>query len=201
MELETEASDEIIAVQPTKKIARSSSKALYELQPAPNRDAAAKAGFISSASKWMSRLPTLGGLFSPSRHAFETASNDDVEEEDEEEVLSPAVAGRKRKIPHQLGRSYSQPELGVTSRTSRTKGPAPSTNVATLGSKSSKRPRTGRSHSDPPIVEVESEGEDELLLSPETAKQTRAEEERAAAASPVKESQHSTGRFDGKSCI
>jgi hypothetical protein len=204
MDLDDDANDDIIIVQPAKKIARSSSKALYELQPAPTRDAAAKAGFISSASKWMSRLPTLGGLFSPSRHAFDTTVNEDIEEEEEEEALSPAVVGRKRKTTHQLGRSHSQPELSVTTRTSRAKRPAPVAVSDTPASRS-KRPRISHTQSDPAIV-VDSESEDELLLSPESARQRKAEEEKAskevaAARSPVKGTQHSTGRFDGKSTL
>jgi hypothetical protein len=203
MNLDHDGGDDIIIVQPAKKIARTSSKTLYELQPAPTRDAAAKAGFISSASKWMSRLPTLGGLFSPSRHAFDTTVNEDIEEEEEEEAQSPAVVGRKRKTTHQLGRSHSQPELSVTTRTSRAKRPALAAVSETPASRSSKRPRISHTQSDPAIV-VDSESEDELLLSPESARQRKAEEEKAskevaAARSPVKGTRHSTGRFDGMS--
>jgi hypothetical protein len=186
MDEDDNANVDIIIVQPSKKIARtSSSKALYELQPAPTRDAAAKAGFISSASKWMSRLPTLGGLFSPSRHAFDTTVNEDIEEEEEEEAQSPAASSRKRKTPHQLGRSLSQPELSVTTRTSRAKRPAPAPVSDTPASRS-KRPRISHTQSDT------------------AARQRKAEEEKAskevaAARSPVKETQQSTGRFDGKS--
>lgn len=200
MDIDDDANDDIIIVQPAKKIARSSSKALYELQPAPTRDAAAKAGFISSASKWMSRLPTLGGLFSPSRHAFDTTVNEDIEEEEQEEPQSPAVVGRKRKTTHQLGRSHSQPELSVTTRTARAKRPA-SAAVSDTPASRSKRPRISHTQSDPAMM-VDSESEDELLLSPESARQRKAEEEKAskevAARSPVKGTQHSTGRFDGK---
>ena len=203
MDLEDDPSDDVIIVPPPKKSARSSSKPLYELQPAPIRDAAAKAGFISSASKWMSRLPTLGGLFSPSRHAFDTTVNDDIEEEEEEEAQSPAVVGRKRKTPHQLGRSHSQPELSVTTRTSRAKRSAPAA-VSDAPASRAKRPRISHTQSDPAMVAADSESEDELLLSPESARQRKAEEEKAskevaAARSPVKGTQHSTGRFDGKS--
>jgi hypothetical protein len=203
MDLDDDADVDIILVQPSKKIARTSSKALYELQPAPTRDAAAKAGFISSASKWMSRLPTLGGLFSPSRHAFDTTVNEDIEKEEEEEAQSPAASSRKRKNPHQLGRSHSQPELSVTTRTSRAKRPAPAPVSDTPASRS-KRPRISHTQSDTAIVVADSDSEDELLLSPESARQRKAEEEKAskevaAARSPVRETQQSTGRFDGKS--
>jgi hypothetical protein len=201
VEREVESSNEVIVLPPTRKIARASSKPLYELQPAPTRDAAAKAGFISSASKWMSRLPTLGGLFSPSRHAFETTSNDDIEEEEEEQEPSPAASSKKRKIPHQLGRSYSQPELSATTR-ARAQPPAVAINGNTPASRSAKRPRISHTQSDPALAVAESDSEDELLLSPENAKQRKAEEEKAsralAAAEPphASETQHSTGRFD-----
>ena len=201
IEADNEISEEIVAVQPNRKVARSSSKPLYELQPAPTRDAAGKAGFISSASKWMSRLPTLGGLFSPSRHAFDTTIND-AEEDEEVEELSPAASGRKRKVPHQLGRSYSQPELSATTRAAQIKRPAVAMQSDSSASRSAKRSRISHTQSDTAVVVVDSDSEDELLLSPETAKQRRAEEEQASKAladaekSHAIDTQHSTGRFD-----
>lgn len=188
----------------SQKPARLGSKAPYELQLPQTRDAAGKASFISSASKWMSRLPKL--WLSPSRPAFDTNQDDSVEEDDEEEDPegSPAVVGRKRKIPHQLGRSYSQPELGATTRTSRSDKRQTPLSRSSSQTRSSKRSKMNHIQPEAVIVIEDSDGEDELILSPETAKKRKAEEERASrgsmgGSSPLKETQHSTGRFDGKS--
>jgi hypothetical protein len=194
---------EIVAARPQKPV-RLGSKALYELQLPQTRDAAGKASFIASASKWMSRLPTLGGLFSPSRPTFDGDDNDDIEEEEEQDQeQSPAVVGRKRKIPHQLGRSHSQPELGATTRTTRADKRQTPLSRSSSQTRSSKRSKMNHIQADSVIVIMDSDEEDELILSPETAKQRKAEEERASreymAGSPHIGTQHSTGRFDGKS--
>lgn len=99
---------------------------------------------LFSATRWISHLPGLGGLFSPNRQAFPATTTSPPEMEGE-------ASGRKRKTPT-FGRSYSEPQLA---------------------SSSSKRPRVSET-----IYIVDSDEEDPLLLSPESARQRRAEEVR-----------------------
>jgi hypothetical protein len=154
----------------------------------------------------MSRLPALGTLFSPSRHGYDLpGEHEDVNSNQEVDEATPKETGRKRKGAPQLGRSYSQPELGASA-------PAPAstrsvrrkttivrenTPAVTRSSRSSKRTKVGSTQSEPVIVVVESDGEDELLLSPESAKQRKAEEQRALRENSIAQTQSSTGRFDG----
>jgi hypothetical protein len=188
-----EPGDCIVAVNPDSLVVS------YDLKPAPRRDAAGKAGFISSASRWMSRLPALGTLFSPSRHGFDiTGEHEDVNEQDHDP--STKESSRRRKSTPQLLRTQSQSELGASSSHKRktlvTRDD--SSSLGSRSSRSSKRLKVGITQSEP-IVVVESDGEDELLLSPETARQRRAEEQKAMRESDL--TQHSTGRFDGESLL
>lgn len=199
--------DCIVAI-PSPQTTRDVRAVSYDLKPAPRRGEAGKSGFITSASRWMSRLPALGTLFSPSRHGYDlTGEHEDVNANQEVDDTTPKDSGRKRKGAPQLGRSYSQPELGASA-------PAPTstrsvrrktaivrenTPAVTRSSRSSKRTKVGSTQSEPVIVVIESDGEDELLLSPESAKQRKAEERRALSENSIAQTQSSTGRFDGTS--
>lgn len=169
------------------------------------RASANNSGLLQHASRWVSGLTTFGGLFSPkgvhgprpdTPHSADGAS-------------PRAGSSRKRKTPTQLTRSISEPQLQLGSPAKRAK-------------KSKSAANSPRTKSEV-IMIYDSDEEDELLLSPESALRREAEERAALAgeftlhgtntrqgadcylarpelrqpATPTA-SQNSSGRFDGK---
>lgn len=134
----------------------------FEEDPMPVPSQRGEKSGLFSATRWMSVLPGIGGLFSPNRSAFPTTSaqHHTNQSQSPPEVAGAGSSSRKRKTPT-FGRSYSEPQL-VTASAGRTPR------------SSAKRPRVSE------VIYIDdSDDEDPLLLSPESARQRQMEQLRA----------------------
>ncbi|ORY25960.1 hypothetical protein BCR39DRAFT_542764 [Naematelia encephala] len=131
-----------------------------------------KPSLLSSATRWF-RVPSLHGLFSPTRPEEELSASTA-----ETGTSSPVVSERSaRKAKRSKKRDTDEvpPEQLPSTRASKRK-PAPIAEPSEFGR--GKRRRRGTTASP---IEVDEDDEDELLLSPESARLRKQEEEGAIA--------------------
>ena len=150
------------------KVARSRR---FPAQPPSN-----KSSILSSAGRWLSRVPSLGGLFSPVCPAI---TADSTPKTDESERSVRQLRREKRKIPNRGSTS------GEESRASSAIGRRRQVPVIDLTVSQPSRKRDRAVEEDQDLPKVHGQEEDELLLSPESAKKRRREEEGAIAAAAV----------------
>jgi len=135
---------------------------------------ASKPSILSSASRWLSRVPSFGGLFNPVRPPVD----EDTSTTDQSD-RSARKARRTKQKAAQEGTSITESE-SVTRSSSYT-ATRKRRLVPVVDLTERKRRRISGNGSTPAVQVAEGDGDDELLLSPESARSRRREEEGAIA--------------------